>query len=97
MLKKGIERLRIKYCWKVFKNSFLASTEISWYAKKQFCQREAVVAQLVEHVLGKDEVIGSIPINGSSVMLSLASKSDKDVKNRLEPGRGRETGVSSLG
>jgi len=31
------------------------------------------------------------------VMLSLASKSDKDVKNRLEPGRGRETGVSSLG
>ena len=25
----------------------------------------AVVAQLVEHVLGKNEVIGSIPINGS--------------------------------
>ena len=25
----------------------------------------AVVAQLVERVLGKDEVIGSIPINGS--------------------------------
>ena len=27
----------------------------------------AHVAQLVEHVLGKDEVIGSIPIVGSSV------------------------------
>ncbi len=26
----------------------------------------AVVAQLVEHVLGKNEVIGSIPINGST-------------------------------
>ena len=25
----------------------------------------AVVAQLVEHVLGKDEVTGSIPVNGS--------------------------------
>ncbi len=25
----------------------------------------AVVAQLVEHVIGNDEVIGSIPINGS--------------------------------
>ena len=25
----------------------------------------AVVAQLVEHIHGKDEVIGSIPINGS--------------------------------
>lgn len=29
----------------------------------------AVVAQLVEHVLGKDEVIGSIPINGSVLTL----------------------------
>ena len=28
--------------------------------------KSAVVAQLVEHVLGKDEVIGSIPVNGSS-------------------------------
>ena len=26
----------------------------------------AVVAQLVEHVIGNDEVIGSIPINGSA-------------------------------
>ncbi len=29
----------------------------------------AVVAQLVEHVIGNDEVIGSIPINGSSFVL----------------------------
>ena len=28
-------------------------------------KKYAVVAQLVERVLGKDEVIGSIPINGS--------------------------------
>jgi hypothetical protein len=27
--------------------------------------REAVVAQLVERVLGKDEVTGSSPVNGS--------------------------------
>ena len=27
--------------------------------------KQAVVAQLVEHVIGNDEVIGSIPINGS--------------------------------
>ncbi len=30
------------------------------------CAGVAVVAQLVEHVIGNDEVIGSIPINGSS-------------------------------
>ena len=34
--------------------------------------RFAVVAQLVERVLGKDEVIGSIPINGSIFLLSRA-------------------------
>jgi putative endonuclease len=28
----------------------------------------AVVAQLVERVLGKDEVTGSIPVNGSSIL-----------------------------
>jgi hypothetical protein len=28
----------------------------------------ALVAQLVEHVLGKDEVTGSIPVEGSSQM-----------------------------
>ncbi len=27
--------------------------------------RQAVVAQLVEHFLGKEEVTGSIPVNGS--------------------------------
>ena len=27
--------------------------------------KQAVVAQLVEHVLGKDEVTGPIPVNGS--------------------------------
>ena len=28
---------------------------------------QAVVAQMVERVLGKDEVTGSIPVNGSSL------------------------------
>ena len=32
----------------------------------QFAQPSAHVAQLVEHVLGKDEVTGSIPVVGSS-------------------------------
>ena len=27
----------------------------------------AVVAQLVEHVIGNDEVTGSIPVNGSAI------------------------------
>ena len=36
--------------------------------QKSFFSR-AVVAQLVERVLGKDEVIGSIPINGSSILI----------------------------
>lgn len=31
-----------------------------------FCLSLAVVAQLVEHSHGKGEVIGSIPINGST-------------------------------
>ena len=29
----------------------------------------AVVAQMVERVLGKDEVTGSIPVNGSRILL----------------------------
>jgi hypothetical protein len=29
--------------------------------------RQAVVAQLVEHFLGKEEVTGSIPVNGSNL------------------------------
>jgi hypothetical protein len=33
-----------------------------WVARKF-----AVVAQMVERVLGKDEVTGSIPVNGSRV------------------------------
>ena len=31
----------------------------------RFCVREAQLAQSVEHVLGKDEVTGSIPVLGS--------------------------------
>jgi hypothetical protein len=30
--------------------------------------KKAVVAQLVERVLGKDEVTGSIPVNGSRIL-----------------------------
>ncbi len=36
------------------------------HASTLFGPSFADVAQLVEHVLGKDEVIGSIPIVGSS-------------------------------
>ncbi len=32
---------------------------------RYFMEKVAVVAQSVEHVLGKDEVTGSIPVNGS--------------------------------
>ena len=32
---------------------------------------QAVVAQLVEHFLGKEEVTGSIPVNGSNPPLIL--------------------------
>lgn len=31
------------------------------------CRCKAWVAQLVEHILGKDEVAGSIPVPGSSI------------------------------
>ena len=34
--------------------------------KPPSAQKSAVVAQLVEHIHGKDEVSGSIPDNGSS-------------------------------
>ncbi len=33
-------------------------------------RKQAVVAQLVERVLGKDEVTGSIPVNGSRFFCS---------------------------
>ncbi len=36
--------------------------------------RAAHVAQLVEHVLGKDEVTGSIPVMGSRAGLATGSK-----------------------
>ncbi len=35
---------------------------------------EAVVAQLVEHVLGKNEVSGSIPDNGSNTLVFVLLK-----------------------
>jgi len=57
----------------------LQTPDFGFFAWRQawglnFCRREAAdrpngdahVAQLVEHVLGKDEVIGSNPIVGSS-------------------------------
>jgi hypothetical protein len=34
------------------------------------CPKQAVVAQLVERVLGKDEVTGSIPVNGSMLLIA---------------------------
>ena len=46
-----------------------------------FCKNQAVVAQLVEHVIGNDEVIGSIPIDGSRETQSFPSIG-------IEPGKG---------
>src|ERR1022692_1030963 len=45
----------------------------------------AVVAQLVERVLGKDEVTGSSPVNGSSFLLLLTILTGK----RFEHGKGK--------
>ena len=41
----------------------------NWGLVIGICRRsQAVVAQLVEHVLGKDEVVGSIPMVGSTTV-----------------------------
>ena len=40
--------------------------------------KPAHVAQLVEHVLGKDEVTGSIPVMGSS----LSSRQERQLRKR---------------
>ncbi len=64
------------FFWALIKNFFLKITQkysnIFGFAVvlpasggAQLVDNFAVVAQLVEHVLGKNEVIGSIPINGS--------------------------------
>ena len=46
----------------------------------------AVVAQLVEHVLGKDEVIGSIPIVGSRIKLKAISPMEERAgRNPMSP------------
>ncbi len=34
--------------------------------KKYFAQKQAILAQLVERIHGKDEVLGSIPRDGSN-------------------------------
>ncbi len=39
------------------------------FYRREKVGRFAHVAQLAEHVLGKDEVIGSIPIVGSSLTI----------------------------
>lgn len=41
--------------------------------KSRFTNNEAVVAQLVEHILGRDEVTGPIPVNGSKLIDSCQS------------------------
>jgi hypothetical protein len=45
--------------------------------------REAHVAQLVEHVLGKDEVSGSIPLVGSSLRDERREQAKADVLGAL--------------
>ena len=40
-------------------------SEFFWETRHAFADRAADVAQLVERVLGKDEVTGSIPVIGS--------------------------------
>ena len=55
----------------------------------------AVVAQLVERVLGKDEVTGSIPVNGSRIFEVLrvwpAEYSHRASLHRVDCGSGRAT------
>ena len=62
------------------------------------CCREAVVAQLVERVLGKDEVTGSIPVPGSRNKQCLRGFSGKaevgcgsGLKGFATPGGGNST------
>jgi hypothetical protein len=43
----------------------------------------AHVAQLAEHVLGKDEVIGSIPIMGSRPVKTFLAKKDNNKKQEI--------------
>ena len=45
----------------------------------------ACVAQLVEHVLGKDEVTGSIPVAGSASRIFSATKTTNRPTNHLAP------------
>jgi hypothetical protein len=42
----------------------------------------AVVAQLVEHFHGKEEVTGSIPVNGSMAPTLVGTRVDTEVVNR---------------
>ncbi len=48
---------------------YIINSFADWFAKT--ANSCAHVAQLVEHVLGKDEVTGSIPVVGSSFFLKL--------------------------
>ena len=63
--------------------------------------RVAHVAQLVEHVLGKDEVIGSIPIMGSRLnrrrKRDRTANDDKEMKWNAMCGRQCSSGRASNG
>ena len=46
----------------------------------QACVKQAYIAQSVEHVLGKDEVIGSSPIVGSIFSVLVKTKKSIQIK-----------------
>ena len=54
------------------------------WMRETILKNEAHVAQLVEHVLGKDEVIGSNPIVGSSIIMNGADASWELSRTRSE-------------
>ena len=54
----------------------------STLARGVLARRRAHVAQLVEHVLGKDEVTGSIPVMGSVSLRSVMKIQNKEVNRK---------------
>jgi hypothetical protein len=53
-------------CLECFREGISEAASEKWM-RETILKKVAHVAQLVEHVLGKDEVIGSNPIVGSSI------------------------------
>ena len=66
----GVFALRTLAFWKDNLSGRKAAAELAW------------VAQLVEHVLGKDEVAGSIPVPGSTARATHFSTTNQPKNNK---------------